>query len=47
MTVWVELENEDVIRNFVGREFAMTYGDYEREAKQIGKTLGLQAFQNP
>ncbi|MEM3356265.1 MAG: hypothetical protein QW166_00385 [Candidatus Bathyarchaeia archaeon] len=42
MTVWVELENEDVIRNFVGREFAMTYGDYEREAKQTGRALGLQ-----
>jgi hypothetical protein len=42
MTVWVKLENEDVVRSFVGREFAMVYGNYEREAKQTGRMLGLQ-----
>jgi L-fucose isomerase-like protein len=42
MTVWVELKNEDVVRSFVGREFAMVYGNYEKEVKQMGKMLGLQ-----
>jgi hypothetical protein len=44
MTVYVEIEKEDAIRKFVGREFAMVYGDYAKEAKQVGKTLGLQVF---
>jgi len=42
MTIWVELENEAVVRKFVGREFAIVYGDYEKEAKQLSKMLGLE-----
>ena len=41
ITVWVKLENEEAIHQFVGREFAMVYGDYEKEAKQLGKMLGM------
>jgi len=42
MTVWVEIENEESIRKFVGRECAIVYGDYEKEAKEIGEKLGLK-----
>jgi hypothetical protein len=41
ITVWVELENAEPIGKFVGREFAMAYGDYAKEAKEIGRKLGL------
>jgi len=44
MTIWTQLENEDIIRKFVGREFAMVYGDYAKEAKEIGAMLGLEAL---
>jgi L-fucose isomerase-like protein len=44
MTIWVELENEDIIRSFVGREFAMVYGNYEKEVKQLVTNLGLHVL---
>jgi len=44
MTIWTQLENEDIIRKFVGREFAMVYGDYAKEAKEIGARLGPEVL---
>jgi len=44
MTIWVELEDAEVIRKFVGREFAMVYGDYVEEAREIGAKLGLKVL---
>jgi len=44
ITIWVELENEESIHKFVGREFAMVYGDYEEKARQIGEKLGIRAL---
>jgi len=44
MTVWVEIANEESISKFVGRECAMVYGDFEKEAKQIGEKLGLKVL---
>ncbi|NWF87209.1 hypothetical protein HXY32_05310 [Candidatus Bathyarchaeota archaeon] len=42
MTVWVKIADENAIRKFVGREFAMVYGDYTKEAEEIGQKLGLR-----
>lgn len=42
MTVWVEVAGEVSIQKFVGRECAMVYGDYVKEAKEIVWQLGLQ-----
>lgn len=42
MTVWVEIADEDAIRKFVGREFAMVYGNYVKEIEEMGKKLGLK-----
>jgi len=44
ITICVELENEETIRKFVGREFAMVYGDYEKDAKETSQRLGLQVL---
>ncbi|NWG11652.1 hypothetical protein HXY33_07935 [Candidatus Bathyarchaeota archaeon] len=44
MTVWVKLVNKDDVRKFQGREFAMVYGDYTEEVKQVGKKLGLKTI---
>ncbi len=44
MTLWVEIEDKESIHKFVGRECAMVYGDYEKEAKQIGEKLGLKVL---
>lgn len=44
MTVWVEFEDEDVIERFVGREFAMVYGDYKKDIEEIGTSLGLKGM---
>jgi hypothetical protein len=41
ITVWVELENEKAIHKFVGREFALVYGDYEKETKEVISKLGI------
>jgi hypothetical protein len=42
MTISVQLENEEVIRKFVGKEFALVYGDYTKEAKAVAEKLGLK-----
>jgi len=44
MTVWVEVEREESIHRFVGREFAMVYGDYEEQAREIAEKLGLRVL---
>jgi len=44
MTIWVEIEDKESIHKFVGRECAMVYGDYEKEAKQIGEKLGQRVL---
>jgi hypothetical protein len=45
MTIWVEIENEESIRKFVGREFALVYGDYEKEAREMAEKLGVRVLQ--
>lgn len=44
VTVWLEIENEESIHKFVGSEFAMVYGDYEREAKILAEKLGMHVL---
>lgn len=44
MTAWVEIEDREAIGKFVGRECAMIYGDYEKEAKKVGEKLGLKVL---
>jgi len=44
MTVWVKMENPKLIDKLVAREFAMVYGDYEREAADLGERLGLRVL---
>ena len=41
MTIWVEIEDTDIISKFVGREFAMVYGDYAKKARELGRKIGL------
>jgi hypothetical protein len=43
-TIWVEIENEESIRKFVGREFALVYGDYEKEAREMAEKLGVRVL---
>jgi L-fucose isomerase-like protein len=38
-TVWVEVKDEYLVHQIVGREFALVYGDYVEEALEVGKTL--------
>jgi len=44
MTISVELRNEETIRKFVGREFALVYGDYTKEARELAKSLGIKTL---
>jgi hypothetical protein len=44
MTITVRMEEEESIRNFLGRECAMVYGDYAAEAREIGARLGLEVL---
>ena len=44
MTVTVRMEDGDSIRRFLGREYAMVYGDYAAEARGIGARLGLEVL---
>jgi L-fucose isomerase-like protein len=44
MTVWVKLDDAEVIHKFVGREFAMVYGDYADEVREFGMKLGLKVL---
>lgn len=42
ITIWVTIENEETIHKFVAREFAMVYGDYEKEVKEFAGKLGIK-----
>jgi len=42
MTIWVRMKSPESVRNFVGRECAMVYGDYLKEAVEMGEILGLK-----
>jgi len=42
MTIWVEIENQDSIHKFVGRECAMVYGNYKDEIREIAGKLGVK-----
>jgi len=44
MTVWVRMEKPALIAKFVAREFAMVYGDYEKEAVERAEKLGLRVI---
>jgi L-fucose isomerase-like protein len=44
MTVWIRMEKPEVIAKFVAREFAMVYGDYEKEVIEMTRRLDLKAF---
>jgi len=44
MTLWVKMDNQKLIDKFVAREFAMVYGDYEKEAVDLGDRLGLRVL---
>jgi hypothetical protein len=44
MTVWIRMEKPELIAKFVAREFAMVYGDYESDAIELTKRLGLKAL---
>jgi hypothetical protein len=41
ITMWVTVDNEAVIHKFVAREFAMVYGNYESEVKELAEKLGI------
>jgi len=43
MTIWVEIEDTDIISKFVGREFAMVYGDYAKKSKRVEKKNRLNS----
>jgi len=43
MTVRIKLEKPELIAKFVAREFAVVYGDYEEDAIETTKKLGLKA----
>ena len=38
-TVWVKIEDQSLISEITGREFAMVYGDHVEEAIEVGKML--------
>lgn len=42
MTVWIQMEKPELISKFVAREFAMVYGDFEKEVAKVGQRLGLR-----
>jgi len=44
MTVWVRIQDPEVIRRFVARELAMVYGDYTKEVKETAKQLGIKVL---
>ncbi len=41
ITIWVEVGNEEAVHEFSAREFAMVYGDYEKEVKELAGKLGI------
>jgi L-fucose isomerase-like protein len=44
MTVWVRMEKPELIAKFVAREFAMVYGDYEKETIERAEKWGLRVL---
>lgn len=42
MTIRVQVEDEEYVHKLVGREFAMVYGDYQKEAKKLAASLGMK-----
>jgi len=44
ITAGVRIENEESVRRFLGSEFAMVYGDYEKRAKGMACKLGVKAL---
>jgi L-fucose isomerase-like protein len=44
MTVSVKVDDEKVIHKFVGREFAMVYGDYVKQSEQLARDLGVRVL---
>ncbi|NIQ04298.1 MAG: hypothetical protein GWO20_00765 [Candidatus Korarchaeota archaeon] len=41
-TVWIELEDKTLVPALIGREFAMVYGSYKAEAKDVVTQLGIK-----
>ncbi len=41
-TVWVKIDDKELVYKITGREFAMVYGDYSKEAKEVGNMLGIK-----
>lgn len=44
MTVWIEFEDEKLLKHLVGREFAMVYGDYCQEVKELTENFDIDVF---
>ncbi len=44
ITAWIKIEDEKTIHKFVGREFAMVYGDYAKKAIELAEKLGIRAL---
>jgi len=44
MTVWIKIQDQEVIRRFVAREFAMVYGDYTKEVKEMAGGFGIKVL---
>ena len=42
ITVYARLDGEQIIRNLVGREFALAYGDHVYKAEEAGERLDLK-----
>ena len=43
-TVFIRLDNPELVHKITGREFAMVYGDYVDEAKEIVVRLGIKVI---
>ncbi len=43
-TVWVRLEDHELVNYLTGREFAMVYGDFVEESKEVAINLGIEAM---
>ena len=43
-TVWVKIEDEEVVHNLTARELALVYGDYVEETREVGKMLGIETI---
>ena len=41
ITVWIEPENEDIVHKLQGGEFALVYGDYAKQTRDVAEKLGL------